>query len=419
MSMRDSTFDDLERAIKKLDKHDHLCLLYKTQEEQFSTVIPFIKIGLEQNEKCLYIVDDNTASTVIKEMIALDIDVNSAVESGKLTIANKQESYLKRGYFDPNWMLEFLKRATNKTMEEGYSALRITGEMTWVLGGDPGTERLMEYEAKLNYFFPENNALAICQYNSNRFPPEIIKDVIFTHPLVIYGGMVCKNFYYIPPDDFLEGEQSAKEIERLLFNIKNRERIEAKLHHYQERLEELVKERTAELRLMNERFTLATNAARLGVWDWDLQKNELVWDERMNQLYSIDRKDFISSYDAWLNLLHPEDRASCNEILKQARSGEREYDTEFRIVWSDGSIHYLKAHGMLLKDTYGKPLRMTGINYDITERKQAEVELQEQMAEIKYLNEIMLGREEKMIELKKEINLLLEKEGKQKKYDVN
>ena len=250
----DRGLHDMVRAIEKLGVHDHLCLIYETQEEQFAAVIPYIKIGLERGEKCIYVVDDNTAAMVINGMKGAGMDVDTAVESGKLAIVSKQESYLKQGYFDPDWMISFLKRATDEAKAAGFAALRGTGEMTWNLGGDPGTERLMEYEAKLNYLIAENDMLALCQYNRNRFSPEIIKGVMSTHPLVIYGGVVCRNFYYVPPDDFLGEEQPAKEIERLLANIKNREMVEEELQRYQERLEELVnelRERTKELERRN------------------------------------------------------------------------------------------------------------------------------------------------------------------------
>ena len=75
----DRCMDDLTRAIEKLGGHDHLCLIYETREEQFSAVIPFIKIGLERGEKCLYVVDDNTAAMVINGMKGAGIDVESAV----------------------------------------------------------------------------------------------------------------------------------------------------------------------------------------------------------------------------------------------------------------------------------------------------------------------------------------------------
>lgn len=363
---------DLVSAIEKIGIHDHLCLIYETEEEQFSAVIPFIKIGLERGEQCVYIVDDNTAAKVIDRMKGAGIDVESAVESGKLIIASKQDSYLKQGFFDPDWMIGFLKQATDDAKAGGFSALRVTGEMTWVLGRDPGTERLMEYEAKLNYFFPENDALAICQYNRDFFPPGIIKDVIATHPLVICGGMVCSNFYYVPPDDFLGEQRPDKEIDRLLANITNRKKVEDELRRYREQLEELVKERTAELNLMNERFSLAATAARLGVWDWNIQEDELLWDDSMYNLYGIQKGDFGAAYAAWARTIHPQDKVRTEREIQAALRGEREYAPEFRIIRPDGTIRYIKADSQTFWDEDGKPLRMIGTNIDITERKQAE-----------------------------------------------
>ncbi|MDO8991072.1 MAG: PAS domain S-box protein [Sideroxyarcus sp.] len=129
------------------------------------------------------------------------------------------------------------------------------------------------------------------------------------------------------------------------------------------------------LKHLNERFSLASRAASLGVWDWNLQKNELVWNDGMYELYGVKREDFAGAYEAWLQGIHPDDRALSDEVSKQAQRGEREYDTEFRVVWPDGSIHHLKAYGQFVRDAEGNPLRMTGINFDITERKQAEEKL--------------------------------------------
>ncbi|MBI3813656.1 MAG: MEDS domain-containing protein [Nitrospinae bacterium] len=239
----------LINALEQLALHDHLCLIYETREEQFNAVIPFIRAGLESGEKCIYIVDDNTAATVLDAMRTDGIDVDSAVKSGRLSIATKQEAYLKQGYFDPEWMINFLKEAADTAKREGYPCLRVTGEMTWVFGGDPGVERLIEYEAKLNYFCPEKDMLVICQYNRNRFSPEIIIDVIRTHPLVIFKDTVCKNFYYVPPDDFLKPGQSYREAERLLDNILERSRVEEKLREREYRYRTLFDE-------INEGFAL-------------------------------------------------------------------------------------------------------------------------------------------------------------------
>ena len=225
-------------AIERLNTHDHLCLIYETKKEQFAAVFPFINSGLKRGEKCIYIVDDNIAQEVIGAMQKSGIDVDSALKSGSLSIVNKQEVYLKQGYFDPAWMIQFLKEAVDSAKVEGFNALRVTGEMTWALGRDPGVEKLIEYEAKLNYIFPENDVIAICQYNSKRFSPEILLNVIRTHPIVICGDLVCKNFYYIPPDEFLRPNQKSLEVNRLLDNIIVHEQKEEELVAAKKQLEE-------------------------------------------------------------------------------------------------------------------------------------------------------------------------------------
>ncbi|MGB3478679.1 MAG: MEDS domain-containing protein [bacterium] len=229
----------LLKKIKSLTVHDHLCLIYETREEQFAAAMPFMKICLERGEQCIYVVDENIAETVLKALQDEGLNADSFLKSGALKIITKKEAYLKQGYFDPDWMIRFLTEATHCAKADGYSALRVTGEMTWVLGGEPGVERIMEYEAKLNYFFPNHDALAVCQYNFNRFSPEIVRDVIYTHPWVIFGGLVCKNYYYVPPKEFLKPNQTGLEVNRLLHNILSREQAEDTLRKVNQMLKTL------------------------------------------------------------------------------------------------------------------------------------------------------------------------------------
>lgn len=160
-------------------------------------------------------------------MRADGVNVEATVRSGALSLVCKRDTYLKQGHFDPDWMVRFLTEATDAAKAARFSALRVSGEMTWALGRDPGAERLTEYEAKLNRFFPNQAALAICQYSGHRFSPEVIRGVIRTHPQVVFGETVCRNFYYVPPDEFLKPDQASLEVKRLIENIGARQRAEA------------------------------------------------------------------------------------------------------------------------------------------------------------------------------------------------
>jgi signal transduction histidine kinase/CheY-like chemotaxis protein len=130
-----------------------------------------------------------------------------------------------------------------------------------------------------------------------------------------------------------------------------------------------------DLKRMNERFVLATHAGQVGVWDWDIPRNELVWDNSMYSLYGIPKGAFGEAYEAWTRTIHPEDRAHTEEEIQAALRGEREYAPEFRIVRPDGTVRYLKADSQTFRDEHGQPLRMIGTNIDISELKRAEEEL--------------------------------------------
>jgi two-component system, cell cycle sensor histidine kinase and response regulator CckA len=121
-----------------------------------------------------------------------------------------------------------------------------------------------------------------------------------------------------------------------------------------------------------ERQELATRAADIGMWDWNIPKNELVWDDQMFALYGVKRDDFGGNYDAWLSRVHPDDRTRCDKAIQQALRNEKLYDIEFRVQRPDGTLRVIKADGLVAWDTQGSPLRLMGVNYDITERKRAE-----------------------------------------------
>ncbi len=130
--------------------------------------------------------------------------------------------------------------------------------------------------------------------------------------------------------------------------------------------------------ILNSRLALAVDSAGIGVWDYHVPENLLIWDKWMYALYGVQEEDFSGAYDAWQRGLHPEDRARGDEEFSQALRGEKEFDTEFKVVWPSGDVRYLKANALVLRDHAGKPLRIIGVNYDITAIKMAEKQLQEE-----------------------------------------
>ena len=133
---------------------------------------------------------------------------------------------------------------------------------------------------------------------------------------------------------------------------------------------------------LSNKLLLATKSAGLGVWDWNLVTGILQWDESMYHLYDISESELGSIYNGWLARLHPEDKHRVNEEIQMALSGEKEYDTEFRIICNDLSVHYIKANGIVERDKEGKAVKMIGVNQDITKNKKAEQAIKD--SELKY-----------------------------------
>lgn len=124
-----------------------------------------------------------------------------------------------------------------------------------------------------------------------------------------------------------------------------------------------------------ERLRIATRAAHIGIWDWNVVDDDLIWDDTICEIYGVPYGSFSGGVPEWSEHLHPDDRARVGNELQSALRGEREYAPEFRIIWPDGSIHNIKANSQVFWDESRKPLRMVGTNIDITEHRSAQQEI--------------------------------------------
>ncbi|MCF6441049.1 PAS domain S-box protein [Pseudoalteromonas luteoviolacea] len=116
------------------------------------------------------------------------------------------------------------------------------------------------------------------------------------------------------------------------------------------------------------RMQLANDSAGIGVWEWDLNDDSLIWDAWMYKLYGIDEKQFSGAYEAWENSVHPDDIASAKSKLQAAIEHTGIYDPEFRVIHPSGEIRTLKASAEVICDNEGNPIRVIGVNYDITDK---------------------------------------------------
>jgi len=230
-----------ETGFERIGPGEHLCGFYSDKEEEYSIVVPFFRAGLQNKEKCIWILDESTEEEAIQAFRRMNIDLEKHLASKQFVLLSGQETYLKGGYFDPDRMVEILKQNEKRAIEEGYLGLRVSGEMTWDLRKQPGAEKLVEYEAKLNYFLPGSKTSAICLYNEKKFPPKTLLNIIYTHPRIIIHGSLYENQFYMPPDDFLSmmgGEITRDLVEKVKSNIIQRAEREREHRQAEEKLRE-------------------------------------------------------------------------------------------------------------------------------------------------------------------------------------
>ncbi len=402
--MKNSLFE----AIGKLSKHDHICLIYETRSEQFDAVVPFIRIGLENGEKCVYVADENTADEVLSIMRCRGIDIESALDTGSLVIARKKETYLRQGYFDPDEMIRFLKESTDSAKKEGFSALRVAGEMTWVLGGEEGTSKNIEYEAKLNLFFPENDCLAICQYNKKRFSPELLADVIHTHPIVIVGNVVFRNFYYVPPGEFLKIDKRSFEVERLLSNLLDRECAQEATKESQEKFRQIVETANEGILMMDQdrkiTFVNKKFEEMLGYTEQEIierKLDEFVVPEEIDD----HMKEMKKRWEGRTTQYERRFRRKDNEIICCSVSATPQFNT---------GKQFMGSFGMFLDITRQKHAEETirKMNAELEQRvKERTAELENKNKDLETMIKGFVGRELRMIELKNTIEDLEKKLG--------
>jgi hypothetical protein len=200
---------------------DHYCGIYRTDDDHRALVVDFVRLGIERNEKMFYILNIHTAEQLTRVLAEAGIDAAPLIDSGQLMMVTAKDAYLKERQFDPDKMIALLGDETEKALSEGYAALRATGEMTWALAGEPGSERLVEYESRLNHFFPGSKCYAVCQYDHRRFDAEMLLDILHSHPKVLYGrdGFDNTHKYYVPPETFLAGDRPTALLDRWLHNL--------------------------------------------------------------------------------------------------------------------------------------------------------------------------------------------------------
>jgi hypothetical protein len=185
----------------------HICSLYRSEQERDNIAIPFVREGIRDGASCRYVVDDQSAEHLRRGLGAIGMNVSALETSGQLKILTAADTYLQKDAFNYHEMIAFWEEVAADVRASKLPYSRCTGETTFLRQNAPGLEHFLEYEAHLNNCVPKMPLIVLCQYNITKFSGDLIVGVLQTHPYAVMGGVLIRNPYYIPPEQFLAQHQ--------------------------------------------------------------------------------------------------------------------------------------------------------------------------------------------------------------------
>jgi PAS domain S-box-containing protein len=367
MNNHHSNGPPLADLVGRIGLREHLCIIYETQDEQLSAAIPFIRIGLDRGEKCVYMADSNSSAIFTNAARKQGINIDAAIRQGSLAIAGK-EMYSVHGDFEPDRWIEIFEKMVGDAKSEGFSALRLMGEMTWITATDPRPERLIEFEAKFNQLARDRDILGMCLYEGRLFQPNVILQVLRIHPTIVYGGYVCENPYYVPPEEFLHPRHDESEIRRMLDRLREDAANRERLRQSEERIRQNSEQHEKETRALIDTIPQQ-------IWSGPPDGTLDFCNERWRSYMGLSLEELQG--DGWQSVLHPDDRERVLRAWQHSVATGTPYEQEERHRGADGNYRWFLSRGLPLRDAEGRIVRWYGTNTDIEDYKRAEQKLQQ------------------------------------------
>jgi hypothetical protein len=186
-----------------LDRSRHVCAFFRSKDEEYRVLLPFITEGFEQGDRAFHILDAHRRQDHLRRLQQAGVAVAEAVAEGRLVIRHWEDTYLQDGYFDQHRQISLFERALLEGKDQGYPLTRFVAGTEWALLDRPGVHDLIEYESRINDMFSKYNDPVCCTYDVSKFSASVIMDAMRVHRAVIIGGVLQENPFFIPPDEFL------------------------------------------------------------------------------------------------------------------------------------------------------------------------------------------------------------------------
>ena len=188
------------RGLDQIGPGTHICALYSGPAERDSLLVPFLREGLREGDRCLCVIDD-AEPELVRDQVEEKQNAHRAQRSDQLDVDRASDVYLHSGRFSVEQMISFLAGSLSRAADSDFPLLRAAGEMSWVLPQPEGTHDFFVYEAAINKIIKNKPAVFMCMYDLRRCGVSMLVDVLKTHPKVLLDGMVLSNPDYLSPTE--------------------------------------------------------------------------------------------------------------------------------------------------------------------------------------------------------------------------
>jgi hypothetical protein len=192
--------EPLRIAPNALAQNRHICAFFNGPDEHYGVLRSFITEGFDCGDRAFHLVDPDRREEHLRRLADAGIDVEGAMHSGQLEVHAWQDGPLHGDRFDLDIWLEGFEEVLQSGRAAGYARTRFLAQMEWALADMPGLDELMQFESRVNFVVPKYNDTVICAYDLTKFGASTILYALRTHPVVIIGGLMQQNPFYVEPE---------------------------------------------------------------------------------------------------------------------------------------------------------------------------------------------------------------------------
>jgi hypothetical protein len=186
-----------------LDQTRHVCAFFNSDDEEYRVLLPFIKEGFQCGHKAIHVVNRDQHQDHLKRLRTAGIDPAAAQESGQLELRVNTDVYLPDERFDTDRMIAVFEQLASGNSGDQYPLSRICCRMDWAVQEQSHVDDVIEFEARVNDVWHRHEDAVICTYRLGQFRGDEVVDIMRTHPMVIIGGILHQNPFFVPPEEFL------------------------------------------------------------------------------------------------------------------------------------------------------------------------------------------------------------------------